>query len=96
MPRKALGTANTDWQKEIYRTAVSHDHNVAVQGAFKNLPYRLSVGYTGQQGILKTTNFRRVTAALNLNPSFFRRPPDDEPQRQRYVCRVGFRQQCGY
>ena len=68
---KALGTANTDWQKEIYRTAVSHDHNVAVQGAFKNLPYRLSVGYTGQQGILKTTNFRRVTAALNLNPSFF-------------------------
>ena len=68
---KALGTANTDWQKEIYRTALSHDHNVAVQGALKNLPYRLSVGYTGQQGILKTTNFRRVTAALNLNPSFF-------------------------
>ena len=68
---KALGTANTDWQKEIYRTAVSHDHNVAVQGAFKNLPYRLSVGYTGQQGILKTTEFRRITAALNLNPSFF-------------------------
>ena len=68
---KALGTSDTDWQKEIYRTALSHDHNIAVQGAFKNLPYRLSVGYTGQQGILKTTEFRRVTAALNLNPSFF-------------------------
>ena len=68
---KALGTANTDWQKEIYRTAVSHDHNVAVQGAIKNLPYRVSVGYTGQQGILKTSDFKRVTAALNLNPSLF-------------------------
>jgi tonB-linked outer membrane protein, susC/ragA family len=68
---KALGTANTDWQKEIYRTAVSHDHNVAVQGAIKNLPYRVSVGYTGQQGILKTSDFQRVTAALNLNPSLF-------------------------
>ena len=66
-----LGNANTDWQKEIYRTAVSHDHNVTVSGAFKDLPYRLSIGYTNQQGILKTSDFKRYTAALNLNPSFF-------------------------
>ena len=66
----ALGTANTDWQDEIYRTAVSHDHNITVSGAVKDLPYRLSVGYTDQQGILKTSDFKRVTAALNLNPSF--------------------------
>ena len=66
----ALGTANTDWQDEIYRTAVSHDHNITVSGAIKDLPYRLSVGYTDQQGILKTSDFKRVTAALNLNPSF--------------------------
>jgi iron complex outermembrane receptor protein len=67
----ALGTANTDWQEEIYRTAFSHDHNVTVSGAVKNLPYRVSVGYTDQQGILKTSEFKRVTGALNLNPSFF-------------------------
>lgn len=67
----ALGTANTDWQDLIYRTAISHDHNVTLSGALKNLPYRLSVGYTDQQGILKTSNFQRVTASLNLNPSFF-------------------------
>ncbi len=68
---KALGTANTDWQNEIYRTAVSHDHNVTIAGSLKDLPYRISVGYTDQQGILKTSDFKRVTAALNLNPSFF-------------------------
>ena len=68
---KALGTSNTDWQKEIYRTAVSHDHNVALQGAVKNVPYRVSIGYTGQEGILKTSDFKRYTAAVNLNPSFF-------------------------
>ena len=68
---KALGTANTNWQDKIYRTAVSHDHNVTVAGAVKNLPYRVSVGYTDQQGILKTTDFQRVTGAINLNPSFF-------------------------
>ena len=71
IPYKALGTANTDWQDEIYRTAFSHDHNLTVSGAFKNLPYRVSVGYTDQQGIIKTSDFKRVTAALNLNPSFF-------------------------
>ena len=70
-PVKALGTANTDWQDEIYRTALSHDHNVTVSGAAGVLPYRVSVGYTDQQGILKTSDFKRVTAALNLNPSLF-------------------------
>ena len=64
-----LGTANTDWQDLIYRTAVSHDHNITLSGAVKNLPYRVSVGYTDQEGILKTSDFQRVTAALNLSPS---------------------------
>ena len=65
----ALGTANTDWQDLIFRSAISHDHNITVSGALKNLPYRLSVGYTDQQGTLKTSDFQRTTVALNLNPS---------------------------
>lgn len=69
----ALGTANTNWQDEIYRTAWGHDHNVTLSGAVGNssntLPYRLSVGYTNNQGIVKTSSFERYTAALNLSPS---------------------------
>ena len=69
---RALGSSNTDWQKEIYRTAVSHDHNVTVAGSVgKILPWRVSLGYTGQQGVLKTSKFDRYTAAVNLNPSLF-------------------------
>ena len=68
----ALGTANTNWQDLIYRTAISHDHNITVSGAAKSLPYRVSVGYTDQQGIVKTSDFKRATASLNLNPSFFK------------------------
>ena len=67
---KALGTADTNWQNEILRTAFSHDHNVTVSGSMSDVPYRVSVGYTNQQGIVKTSNFERVTTALNLNPSF--------------------------
>ena len=68
----ALGTANTNWQDLVYRTAISHDHNITVSGAAKSLPYRVSVGYTDQQGIVKTSDFKRATASLNLNPSFFK------------------------
>ena len=67
-----LGTANTDWQEEIYRTAFSHDHNLTVAGSVgQYLPYRVSAGYTDQEGILKTSDFKRYTVALNLNPSLF-------------------------
>lgn len=66
-----LGSANTNWQNEIFRTAFSHDHNVAVSGQVANwLPYRVSAGYTNQQGIIKTSNFERFTGALTLSPSF--------------------------
>ena len=67
---KLLGTANTDWQDEIYQTAVSHEHNVTVAGGFKNLPYRFTVGYLDQEGTVKTSDYKRTTASLNLNPSF--------------------------
>lgn len=66
-----LGTASTNWQDEIYRVAVSNDHNLDLSGSKYDIPFRLSLGYTNQQGILKTTRLRRYTGALNLNPSFF-------------------------
>ncbi|MDY6022823.1 MAG: SusC/RagA family TonB-linked outer membrane protein, partial [Sodaliphilus sp.] len=68
----ALGNANTDWQDEIYRTAWSQDHNVQLSGSVgKILPYRVSLGYTDNQGILKTSDFKRYTVGVNLNPSLF-------------------------
>ncbi len=66
-----LGVENTNWQKEIFRTAVSHDHNLSLSGAVKTLPYRFSVGYTDQNGILKNTDMQRITGSLSLNPTFF-------------------------
>lgn len=63
--------ADTDWQKEIYRTAVSTDHNITVSGGVKDLPYRVSFGYTNQSGVVKTSNYNRYTASVNLSPTFF-------------------------
>ena len=68
-----LGTSHTDWQKEIYQTAISHDHNLTISGGLKNMPYRVSLGYTDQEGILKTSDFKRTTASFNLSPSLLDR-----------------------
>ena len=65
---------NVDWFNLIYRTAVSTDHNVSLTGGVKNkivdMPYRASIGYTLNNGAVKGSQMQRVTAALNLNPSF--------------------------
>jgi iron complex outermembrane receptor protein len=66
-----LGTENTNWQKEIFRTAVSQDHNLSVSGAYKTLPYRVSLGYTDQNGIMKNTDMKRFTGSISLDPIFF-------------------------
>lgn len=67
----ALGNNSTDWQDEIFRTAVSTDHNISLSGSLPNLPYRVSIGYTDENGILKTSNMQRLTGAISLNPKFF-------------------------
>ena len=66
------GVEGTDWQDQIYQSALSTDNNISVRGSFKNLPYRLSLVNLNQDGILKTGNLNRTTVGLNLNPSLFK------------------------
>ena len=71
-----LGTANTDWQKEIYTSAVATDHNLALNGGVTSggfaMPYRVSLGYLYQNGVLMTDNLKRLSFGANLSPSFFK------------------------
>lgn len=64
-----LGNADTDWQDQIFRKAVSTNHSVSVSGGLKNLPYRVSAGYNISNGIVKTSWMRRANVSLNLAPS---------------------------
>lgn len=65
-----LGSANTNWQDEIYQKAFAQDHNLSLSGTAKNLPYRVSAGYNNSDGVLKTYNYQRTTLAVSLDPSF--------------------------
>lgn len=65
-----LGDANTDWQKEILKNAIGHDHSLSLTGASGNTPYRASLGYSNVDGTLLTSNMERYTGSLNLNPTY--------------------------
>ncbi len=69
--KNLLGTANTNWQKEIYQAAFGMDHNLSASGSIKNIPFRVSAGALSQNGTLKTNHFTRFTGGLNLSPKFF-------------------------
>ncbi len=64
-----LWRENTNWQKQIFRTAASQDNNLSIAGSVKDLPYRVSMGYTNQKGIMKNTDMQRITGTLSLNPT---------------------------
>lgn len=72
-----LGSDNTDWQDQIYQNAIGFDNNISISGRQDvtkefSLPYRLSLGYLSQEGILKTNKFDRFSLAFNLSPKFFK------------------------
>ena len=72
VPSNAVyGTENTDWQDEIYRNSFSQEHNISVSGKSKYMPYRASIGYTNQAGIIKNNDYQRLTFNGGVSPKFF-------------------------
>ena len=70
--KSLLGTANTDWNDEVYHTAFGTDNNLSVSGSIdKWLPFRVSVGYYNQSGLVRKDNVERWTGNVVLTPSFF-------------------------
>ncbi|MDN3587846.1 SusC/RagA family TonB-linked outer membrane protein [Pedobacter aquatilis] len=66
-----LGTASTDWQDVIYRTAFTTDNNLSIAGSFKGVPYRVSAGYLDQQGVVIKSDLKRATGGFTLSPKLF-------------------------
>jgi TonB-linked SusC/RagA family outer membrane protein len=54
--------ANTDWQKEVERTGLSHNHNLSVSGGTDKSSYNISLNYMNRQGVIKSTDMNRLTA----------------------------------
>lgn len=64
------GGADTDWQDQILRTAVTHNHNLSFGAGDQSSNYRLSLGYMDQEGIVQISGLKRYTARFNGSKSF--------------------------
>lgn len=64
------GGADTDWQDEILRTAITHNHNLSFGGGDDQSNYRFSIGYMDQEGIIRITSLERYTARFNGSRKF--------------------------
>jgi TonB-dependent starch-binding outer membrane protein SusC len=63
-----LGNANTDWQDQVFHSAFGTTNDLSITGGIKGLPYRVSVGWQDQDGILRTDNLQKTSVAIALNP----------------------------
>jgi iron complex outermembrane receptor protein len=63
-----LGSSNTDWQKTIFQTATTTNDNLSMSGTTAKTPYRISLGYHDEQGILKTDYLQRGTIGIHVSP----------------------------
>jgi len=57
----------TDWQDEVYRTAITQSHQLAFSGGSDNTSYYISGGFLDQQGTLLGSGYKRYTMRLNLD-----------------------------
>lgn len=57
--------ADTDWQKELTRTAISHSHNILFSNTRKNSGYHASLTYQNNQGVVKRNYFTRLAGSLS-------------------------------
>lgn len=60
-------TTNTDWQDEVQRTGISHNHNISISGANESTNYNVSLNYMDNQGIMKNSSLDRLIGRATLN-----------------------------
>jgi len=63
----AMAARNTDWFDILCHNSLSQDHNASVSGGSDNIRYYASVGYTGQDDVIKNTTNNRYTGMIKLN-----------------------------
>jgi len=67
----SLGSANTDWEKEVTRRALTTNYNLAFSGGSQATQYRASLNYFSQQGIVNANGLQRYQGRLNATHDAF-------------------------
>ncbi len=60
-------SANTDWQKEVLRTGVSHNHNLSINGGGAKTKYMASINFMDRQGVVDGSHMNRLNIRSMLS-----------------------------
>ena len=66
LPFSDEGT-NTNWQKEVFRSAITQNHNISFAGGSRTTNFTASLGYNNQEGTLLSSGLKKYTARINGN-----------------------------
>jgi iron complex outermembrane receptor protein len=66
-----LGTANTNWEQQVTRTAVTHNHDLSFSGGTEDTRYRASLNYMNQPGVAISNGLERIQGRLNATHQTF-------------------------
>ena len=64
--------ANTNWQDEVLRTGIAHNHNVAINGGNQKTKYMASINYMENDGVIRGTDMQRVNARALMSTSILK------------------------
>jgi len=67
----SLGSANTDWEREVTRTAFTQNYDVSFSGGGDETRYRASLNYMNQPGVAIANGLERLQGSLNVGHSAF-------------------------
>lgn len=62
---EGLGTANTDWENELTRSSLTHNHNLTFSGGSQATRFRASLNFMNQDGIVRSNGLERIQGRLN-------------------------------
>ncbi len=68
---QTLKSSNTDWYDEISQTGIANSYDLSVSNASDKGSYVFSLGYYGNEGVVKTTDFQRISARMNGSYKYF-------------------------
>ena len=66
-PSKTIIFKDTDWQKILFRTAITHNHSIFVSGGNENATFHAGLGYMDAEGIVLKTDYTRYSLNLGGN-----------------------------
>lgn len=56
----------TNWQDELFKTGIGHSHQISASGGTDRTTYSISMGYTGQDGIINNSDYKRINGRVNV------------------------------